>query len=172
MAIRNVIIACDPGALGAFAVMVDGELVDVDDMPYHTLTIAGTNRKRVDAFTVDTLLRSYLKSHVGMIDRVTFVIEEVGARPKEGPQGAFTFGRASGLVEGVAIGLGVRMHYTTPSTWKPALKLRKGKDASRLRAVELFPDFREEFKRVCDDGRAEAALMCQYYHLLLMTNRV
>lgn len=165
MNIRDVIIACDPGGHGAFAVMVDGNLVDVDDMPSFTLTIGGHNRVRVDAFTVDTLLRSYLKSHAGIVDRVTFVIEEVGARPKEGPQGAFTFGQAEGLVRGVAVGLGVRVAQVTPAVWKRALKLKKGKDASRLKAQELFPNFRAEFARVKDDGRAEAALIAHYQYL-------
>lgn len=161
---QGVVIACDPGKDGAFAVTVGGALVDVDDMPTLTLTIAGKQRRRVDGFTVHTLLRSYLASHFGYPGGVLFVLEEVGAMPKEGPQGAFTFGESYGVVKGVAIGLGVPIELVRPAQWKRDLKLRKGKDAARLRAMELFPQFRADFKRVKDDGRAEAALIAHWAH--------
>lgn len=158
----GVVIACDPGAGGAFAVTVDGALVDVDDMPTLSLTIAGKQRRRVDGFTVNTLLRSYLATHFGHPGRVLFVLEQVGAMPKEGPQGAFTFGEAFGVVKGVAIGLGIEIALVTPARWKRDLKMRKGKDAARLHAMEMFPAFRADFTRVKDDGRAEAALIAHW----------
>ena len=38
----------------------------------------------------------------------------------------------------------------------------KPKAASRGMATELFPDFADQFRRVKDDGRAEAALIARY----------
>ena len=38
-----------------------------------------------------------------------------------------------------------------------------GKDASRMRAMELFPSKAELFKRAKDDGRADAALIAYWY---------
>ena len=38
-----------------------------------------------------------------------------------------------------------------------------GKDASRMRAMELFPTRAELFKRAKDDGRADAALIAYWY---------
>ena len=43
--------------------------------------------------------------------------------------------------------------------WKPAMDLSTSKAASREKASQMFPDQAEQFKRVKDDGRAEAALL-------------
>lgn len=161
---QNVIISCDPGIQGAFAVMIDGSLVEIEDMPTMVRTVSGTERRYVAPDIVDGLLRSLVTSHVGLADRVTFVIEKVGARPKEGAVGAFAFGKGVGHVEGIAIGLRLPRHMVEPALWKRQLKMKKGKDASRQRAMELFPDFREQFARAKDDGRAEAALIAQWAH--------
>ena len=40
--------------------------------------------------------------------------------------------------------------------------LKKKKEASRSKAKTMWPDFAEQFKRVKDDGRAEAALIAFY----------
>lgn len=161
---RDVIIACDPGLDGAFAVMIDGTLVEVEDMPTMTRTVSGKERRYVAPDIVDGLLRSIVTSHVDLADKVTFVLEQVGARPKEGAVGAFAFGKGVGHVEGIAIGLRIPRASVDPATWKRQLKMKKGKDASRQRAMEQFPDFREQFARVKDDGRAEAALIALWAH--------
>lgn len=164
MKASEVIIAVDPGIQGAFATMVDGRLAELVDMPTLTITVSNRQRRRVDAFTIGTELKALLNRHVGPVDRLHFLIEEVGVRPKEGAVGAFSFGRGVGALEGVAIGLGMPVRYVPPTTWSRALKLKKGKDANRLRAMELFPEFREQFGRVKDDGRADAALIAHWAH--------
>lgn len=162
---REVIIAVDPGALGAIAVLVDGTLVEVEDMPYITLEIGGTNRKRVDPYTLDGLLKSFVTSYVGPLDEFYCVVEEVGPMPKDGSTQAFNFGCAYMAVVMAFVVNRWPTYRITPPVWKRGLKLRKGKDASRIRAMEMFPDFSDEFKRVMDDGRAEAALLGHYVHL-------
>ncbi len=162
---REVIIAADPGALGAIAVVVDGQLAEVEDMPYHTMEIGGTNRKRVDPYTLDGILRSMVTSHVGPLDDFFCVVEEVGPMPKDGPTQAFNFGAAYMAVVMAFVVHRWPMHRITPPVWKRGLKLRKGKDAARQRASELFPSHSAEFARVKDDGRAEAALLGYYIHL-------
>ena len=42
------------------------------------------------------------------------------------------------------------------------MRVRDGKDGSRLRAMELFPAYADRFKRVKDDGRSDAALIAYY----------
>jgi crossover junction endodeoxyribonuclease RuvC len=74
----------------------------------------------------------------------------------------FGFGRSLGVVEGVLAALNVPVTYVAPATWTKALGKAAGKDASRQRAIELFPAMSEHFKRVKDDGRAEAALIAMW----------
>jgi crossover junction endodeoxyribonuclease RuvC len=50
----------------------------------------------------------------------------------------------------------------TPQAWQKACSVRGGKDGSRLRAAELFPNYANLFARKRDDGRADAALMAYY----------
>lgn len=164
MDVRTVIIACDPGIYGAFAVMVDGTIAEVEDMPTMTRMVSGRERRYVAPDIVDGLLRSFTTSHIGPADRALFVMEEVGAMPKEGAGGAFAFGKGTGHVEGIAIGLRLPRHLVPPAQWKRELKMKKGKDAARQRAMQLFPEHREQFARVKDDGRAEACLIALWAH--------
>jgi len=50
-----------------------------------------------------------------------------------------------------------------PSKWKKAMDLSSSKSASREKAAQMFPDQADLFKRVKDDGRAEAALIAWYW---------
>lgn len=161
---REVILAADPGLDGALAVLVDGQLVEIADMPTLTIQVGGRDRRRIDAFTLHGIIRSLLTSHLGPVDHLYVVIEEVGPRPKEGPVQSFAFGRGFGVLEGVIIGMGLPIRYVQPAAWSRALRLKKGKDANRQRALELFPEFRAEFARVKDDGRADAALVGHWAH--------
>jgi crossover junction endodeoxyribonuclease RuvC len=43
------------------------------------------------------------------------------------------------------------------------MRTREGKDGSRLRAIELFPNYGQLFARKKDDGRADAALLAYWY---------
>ena len=49
-----------------------------------------------------------------------------------------------------------------PAKWKAAMDLSTSKSASREKASQMFPDCADQFKRVKDDGRAEAALIAFY----------
>jgi crossover junction endodeoxyribonuclease RuvC len=56
----------------------------------------------------------------------------------------------------------LRMPYTPvrPVVWKKAFSLGKDKEASRLRAQQLFPS--ADLRRKRDHGRAEALLLAWY----------
>ncbi len=56
---RDVIIACDPGIEGAFAVMIDGTLVEIEDMPTMTRTVSGKERRYVAPDIVEGLLHRH-----------------------------------------------------------------------------------------------------------------
>lgn len=60
-------------------------------------------------------------------------VEFVGARPGEGPVGAFAFGRCRGVVEGVLGAVGVPATQLTPAAWKRAVGIppRQGRSEGR-----------------------------------------
>ena len=82
--------------------------------------------------------------------------------PKDGAVQAFAFGKATGGVLGVLAGLEVPTLEVRPAVWKVLMGVPADKNTSRAMAQKLFPRYAEKFKRVKDDGRAEAALMAQY----------
>ena len=54
------------------------------------------------------------------------------------------------------------MRLVTPAKWKGHFGLSRDKGVSRGVAMQRFPEFAEKFKRVKDDGRAEATLIALY----------
>lgn len=143
------VVGVDPGMSGAIAILDGDQLVAVHDMP----CLGG-------AVSVQMLvgLESWDHAIYG-----TVVIEDVHAMPKQGVASVFGFGRSKGVLEGVFGQAHRPIEYVTPAKWKRDLRLTKDKGACRQRAAELWPDDAALFRRVKDDGRAEAALIAHWY---------
>ena len=149
------ILGVDCGLSGAWALLDDrGHLVAVGDMP------ASDGAVSAHLLTADLDALDLAGFITG--DRVA-VVEIAGAMPDQGVSTTWKFARATGVVEGVLAGLGWPVHTVTPATWKRGLGLGKDKAASRAMAARLWPDMAEKFKRVHDDGRAEAALIAWWW---------
>ena len=149
------VLGIDTGARGAVALVdaATGELVDVHDLP--VLADGPKGRAAVNPALLADLLYRAGAGHA--------FVELVGARPGEGPVGAFAFGRCRGVVEGVLGAIGVPATHLTPAVWKRAAGVAPGKDrtkdAARSEAIRRWPSKAALFARVKDDGRAEAALI-------------
>jgi len=74
----------------------------------------------------------------------------------------FSFGRSFGMIEGILATLQIATTFVPPATWTKGVGRSPGKDASRARAMELFPAHQLMFSRVKDDGRADAALIAYW----------
>ena len=148
-----IVVGIDIGVSGAIAVLEDDQIIAVHDMP--VLIDGPKNRRTVNApLLADILANSHsYKAYV----------EWVGVRPGEGAVGAFAFGRSRGIVEGVCAGLDIGVEFVTSPKWKRIVGIAPGKlgakDAARSKAIARWPDKAELFKRVKDDGRAEACLI-------------
>ena len=143
----------DVGARGAIATLSGNELVAVHDMP--VLHDGPKNRATINAPLLAEILA---KSHADLA-----LIEWVGVRPGEGAVGAFAFGRARGVCEGVCAALGIPVQFITAPVWKRLHGIAPGKngakDAARSKAIARWPERADLFARVKDDGRAEACLI-------------
>ena len=145
----------DPGIHGAIAVLQEnGRLIDVFDMPITKVKVGAGFKTRIVEARLQEILAPYTDS-VGWVERVS-------ARPGQGVSSVFAFGEAYGLVRGVLAGLCIPTHTVAPAVWKKALRLGSNKESSRLMAMEIWPEDARVFKRVKDDGRAEAALLALY----------
>jgi len=90
------------------------------------------------------------------------VIEQVGAMPGQGVSSMWRFGQGVGHLEMACAACKLPLKYVTPATWKKHFNLSRDKGVSRGVAMQRFPDQAQQFSRVKDDGRAEAALIALY----------
>jgi hypothetical protein len=145
------IVGIDPGAGGVAILNERGELFEVHDMPAIEET---AGRPSTNA----PLLAALISKTQASIAYCEFV----GARPTDARTAAFAFGRARGVIEGVAGALGLPIVFLTPPTWKRLADIPPGvenKDLARARAIAKWPGMAEHFARKRDVDRAEAALI-------------
>jgi crossover junction endodeoxyribonuclease RuvC len=149
-------IGIDPGLDGAIACFdPDKGHLSVVDMPVVEMLRNGKKKREVSAQMLSQLIR--VVEHP-----CTATFERVNAMPGQGVTSVFSFGRSSGIVEGVLAAFAIPTSIITPQTWQKAADVRGGKDGSRQRAAELFPAYAGLFARKKDDGRADAACMAWY----------
>ena len=147
------VVGIDPGLSGAIAHMYDGVIITAD-MPIFEVIKAKKKQREVDAVQLSTIIANFNPSMI--------VLEKVHAMPGQGVTSMFNFGRAFGAVEGVVGALRIPITHVTPQRWKSALRLSSDKGESRRLATQLFPASADQWTRVKDDGRAEAALLAWY----------
>ena len=144
----------DVGNSGAIALVVDGVLVSVVDMPIVEIKRGKTTKRQVSAQALVGILKEMNPTHAA--------VEKVSSMPNQGVSSMFAFGRSAGVIEGVLAALQVSVTYVQPAVWARTMNKGYGKDASRHRAMELFPDKQDWFKLVKHDGRAEAVLIAMW----------
>jgi crossover junction endodeoxyribonuclease RuvC len=89
-------------------------------------------------------------------------IELVNAMPNQGVSSTFRFGQGFGQLQMGIVASKLPIEYVTPRQWKKYFDLTRDKGESRRLAKLCFPNHAHYFKRVKDDGRAEAALIGLY----------
>lgn len=150
------VIGIDPGLSGAIAIINGTDSLTVFDMPTMTVERNGKAKRQVSASELALILKT-AKS-----DDCHVFVEKVSAMAGQGVTSVFSFGRSFGMIEGILAAFKLPVTYVAPATWVKAVHRGAGKDASRSRAMELFPDNQADFKRVKDDGRSDASLIAYW----------
>ena len=144
----------DPGVSGAIAYLAGPRVAWVMDMP--TMEKASGKGQQVNAAALAQILRS-------APGRPTVWLEKVSAMPGQGVTSVFSFGRSTGVVEGVTAALGLSLRLVTPQMWKKRAGLTgKAKDAARTLCVQSHPEIAGELTRKKDVGRADAILIAEF----------
>src|SRR5262249_22780180 len=114
--------------------------------------VGGGAKERIDVLAIRSWVERHQPDHA--------VIERAQAMPKQGASSGFKYGRAVGAIEAVIALCGIPLTIIEPTAWKKHYGLRGGdKEASRQRALQLFPTAHAMIARKKDHGRAEAALI-------------
>ena len=122
----------------------NGKIIDVIEMP--TMAEGKKNKKQVNGNQLYNELKKYL-SEIN-IDEACVVVEHVTAMPGQGVTSMFNFGQSFGVIKGICSAMQLPIHFIRPTKWKKYFNLiNTSKDASRSRAIELFPKVSEKLKR-------------------------
>ena len=155
------IIGIDPGISGSICFFEDGKIIDVLEMP--TMADGKKNKKQVNGAQIYNEIIKRIDNTSGTRTRV--VIEHVTAMPGQGVTSMFNFGQSFGILKGVCSAMRLPMFFVRPAKWKKYYNLiNSEKDASRTRAIEIFPNFSSQLSKKKDSNKADAILIASFYY--------
>jgi len=153
-----IIIGIDPGVSGAICILNNGIIVNIHEMP--TMIDGKKNKKQVNGAEVVNIFLDEIKNE----KNVKVVIEHVNAMPGQGVTSMFNFGQSFGVLKGICSALRLPINFVRPAKWKKHYNLiGTNKDASRTKAIELFPNISSEMSRKKDSNKADAVLIAKYF---------
>ena len=154
------IIAIDPGISGSICFFEDGKILEVLEMP--TMIEGKKSKRQVNGAQI---YNEILKRIDGSEKQTRVIIEQVSAMPGQGVTSMFNFGQSYGILKGICSAMQLPMFFVRPAKWKRYFNLiNSQKDASRTRAIEIFPYFSSQLSKKKDSNKADAILIASFYH--------
>ena len=155
------IIGIDPGITGSICFFQDGKIVDVVEMS--NMPEGKKNKKQVNGAQIYYEISLRIKDTKK--EDIKVVIEQVSAMPGQGVTSMFNFGQSFGILKGICSAMQLPMYFVRPIKWKKYFNLiNSEKDASRTKAIEVFPYFSSELSRKKDSNKADAILIASFYY--------
>ena len=155
------IIGIDPGISGSICFFEDGKIIDVIEMP--TMTDGKKNKRQVNG----SQIYNEILKRINKIEKqnIRVIIEQVSAMPGQGVTSMFNFGQSFGILKGICSAMQLPMYFIRPAKWKKYFSLiNSQKDASRTKAIEMFPSFSSQLSKKKDSNKADAILIASFYH--------
>ena len=155
------IIGIDPGITGSICFFEDGKIIDVVEMP--NMIEGKKNKKQVNGAQI--FHEIYLRTKDKKKENIKVIIENVSAMPGQGVTSMFNFGQSFGILKGICAAMQLPMYFVRPAKWKKYFNLiNSEKDASRTRAIEIFPYFSTQLSKKKDSNKADAILIASFYY--------
>ena len=153
-----IIFGIDPGVSGAISLLEDKKVIEVYEMP--TMIIGKKNKRQVNGAQVAKIITNNLDKKKSTV----VIVEQVGAMPGQGVTSMFNFGQSFGVIKGVCAALTLPIFFVRPSKWKKHFDLLKtNKEASRTKAIEIYPEISDKIRRKKDSNKADAILIARFY---------
>ena len=155
------IIGIDPGISGSLCFFEDGKIIDLVEMP--SMAEGKKNKRQVNGAQIYNEIFSRIKNFEKKDIKV--VIEQVSAMPGQGVTSMFNFGQSFGVLKGMCSAMQLPMYFVRPAKWKKYFNLIKSeKDASRTKAIEVFPYISTQLSRKKDSNKADAILIASFFY--------
>ena len=154
-----IIIGVDPGISGAISIIENKKILEVYDTP--TMIEGKKNKRQINSAQVTNIIKERLNKE----KKVVVVVEQVNAMPGQGVTSMFNFGQSFGILKGICSAMQLPMYFVRPAKWKKYFNLiNSEKDASRTKAIEVFPYFSSQLLRKKDSNKADAILIASFYY--------
>ena len=154
-----IIIGVDPGISGAISIIENKKILEVYDTP--TMIDGKKNKRQINSAQVTNIIKERLNKD----NDVVVVVEQVNAMPGQGVTSMFNFGQSFGILKGICSAMQLPMFFVRPAKWKKYFNLiNSEKDASRTRAIEIFPYFSTQLSKKKDTNKADAILIASFYY--------
>ena len=154
------IIGIDPGITGSICFLEDGKIIDVVEMP--NMPEGKKNKKQVNGAQVFNEISLKIKNKKK--EDIKVVIEQVSAMPGQGVTSMFNFGQSFGILKGICSAMQLPMYFVRPAKWKKYFNLiNSEKDASRTKAIEIFPYISSQLSKKKDANKADAILLASFF---------
>ena len=155
------ILGIDPGISGSICFFEDGKIIDVVEMP--TMTEGKKNKRQVNGSQIFNEISQRI--HKSENHEIRVIIEQVSAMPGQGVTSMFNFGQSFGILKGICSSMQLPMYFVRPAKWKKYFNLiNSQKDASRTKAIEIFPYFSRQLSKKKDSNKADAILISSFYY--------
>jgi len=155
------IIGIDPGINGAICLFKDGKIVDVFEMP--KMAVGKKNKSQVNASQIFNEIQKAVEGEDKT--KVIAVIEQVSAMPGQGVTSMFNFGQSFGVLKGIFSAMQIPMDFVSPVKWKKFFNLiNTNKDASRTKAIEIYPYFSSKLSKKKDVNKSDAILIGRFFY--------
>ena len=138
------IIGIDPGISGSICFFEDGKILQAIDMP--TMADGKKNKRQINGAQIF----NEISERVQKVEKknIRVIIEQVSAMPGQGVTSMFNFGQSFGILKGICSAMHLPVYYVRPAKWKKYFNLiNSEKDASRTRAIEIFPYFSSQLSK-------------------------
>ena len=152
------IIGIDPGLSGGIAILDDLKIFDIYDMPI--MSEGKKNKNQLNS----AQLANIIKKNIISIEDTFLIVEQVSAMPGQGVTSMFNFGQTFGSIKGICAALNLPIFYVRPTKWKKHFELiNSSKDASRTKAIEMYPKLSKELAKKKDVNKSDAILIARFF---------
>ena len=160
-----IIFGIDPGVSGAICVLRKANQIEVYEMP--TMIDGKKNKRQVNGAEVSNIFIKELQnltSEDSWQSQVKVVVEHVTAMPGQGVTSMFNFGQSFGVLKGICSAMQLSMYFVRPAKWKKYFNLiNSEKDASRTKAIQIFPYISSQLSKKKDANKADAILLASFF---------
>ena len=152
------IIGIEQGLNGAIAVLQENKVKEIFDVP--VMPEGKKNKRQLNSAQLVKLLKDIISDN----KEVAVIVENVSAMPGQGVTSMFNFGQTFGAIKGICAALGLPIFFVRPAKWKKHFDLiNSSKDASRTKAIEMYPSLSDQLSKKKDVNKSDAILIARFY---------